>query len=164
LQWINLTILNEDNYFSFNACCIWWIKNRRWFRNGFNKMELHRIVHICALWFGRYICTTLYVLVWIPNFIKRFHSIFPRLHNLKKINCEEVFEKIVDYIIKNRSESFCAKLKDWTPRRNTKRPSTLNDIIYYFIFKRVTKKNLKWTHLFCFAAGFEGSIKVSKVY
>jgi hypothetical protein len=44
--------------------------------------------------------------------------------------------------------------------RNTKRPSTNNDIIYYFIFKRVTKKKKSEMNSFILL----GSIKISKVY
>jgi hypothetical protein len=51
-------------------------------------------------------------------------------------------QKKVHYIIKSRSESYCVKPRDIEDRdevevelgsgRSTKRPSALNDIIYYY--------------------------------
>jgi hypothetical protein len=53
--------------------------------------------------------------------------------------------KIVDYFMKSRSESFCAKPRDRdevevATGRSIKTPSIQNEI-YDFIFKRITKKN-----------------------
>jgi hypothetical protein len=119
-------------------------------------VELHHIVLIVHCGLDGIFCTTLN---W-------FHSIFSRLHNLKKITCEEVFEKIVDYVIKSRSSLFVLSSEiehrdevEVETGRNTKRPSTNNDIIYYFIFKRVTKKKSEMNSFILL-----GSIKVSKVY
>jgi hypothetical protein len=56
--------------------------------------------------------------------------------NLEKLEIKTKIEKVVDYIMKSRSESFCAEPRNWRPRRSWGRQlgEAQNDLVLWMIY------------------------------